>query len=78
LLPNLEAIFYIDQPPTFEFRNGLFHICQTVGNYRFERVMPPHVFMATVKAAVEAARLYRRADNVVPLHAASASGKPSK
>jgi hypothetical protein len=74
---QLEAVFYVREAPEFEFHDGMFHVRQTIGGYRFERVMPPRVFLQSIARAVEVAKQYRRG-NVVQLHAASASGKPSK
>lgn len=53
---RLEACFYVDEAPEFEHRDGLFHITQTIGGYRFERVMRPHVFMQLINKAIECAR----------------------
>jgi hypothetical protein len=46
---ELDACFYVDEPPDLEYRNGLFHITQQVGSYRFTRVMRPHTFLQTVR-----------------------------
>ena len=56
---TIEACFFVEQPPEFDYRDGLFHIVQTVGNYRFERVMAPHVFMRTLRRAAECARKHK-------------------
>jgi hypothetical protein len=64
-LPSLDAVFFVDQPPEFEYRDGLFHLVTTVGQYRFERVMRPHVFMLALRRAAEAARKHRMGGAVV-------------
>jgi hypothetical protein len=55
----VEACFFIEQPPEFEYRNGLFHVTQTVGGYRFERVMRPHIFMLALRRAAECAKAHK-------------------
>lgn len=54
-MPSIDGVFFTDEPPEFEYRDGLFHITQAIGNCRFERVMRPHVFMLTLRRAAEAA-----------------------
>jgi hypothetical protein len=59
MAPAVEASFYVTEPPEIEYIDGMFHVTQTVGNYRFERVMRPHVFMLGLRRAAEAARKHR-------------------
>jgi hypothetical protein len=54
-LRSLEACFFIEEPPEFDYRDGLFHVRQTVGDMVFERVMRPHVFILSLKRAADAA-----------------------
>ena len=52
---NLDARFFVEEPPDIEYRDGLFFVCQTIGDYRFERVMRPGVYMAALKHAADVA-----------------------
>lgn len=54
-----EATFFVEEPPEFEYRDGLFRITQVVGSIRVERVMSPHVYMRAVRRAVECARQHK-------------------
>jgi hypothetical protein len=65
MLPKLDASFFVDEPPEIDYRHGLFHITQTIGDYRFERVMRAHVFLLTLRRAAEAARKHRLGGAVV-------------
>lgn len=72
---------FVDEPPEFSYEDGLFHIRQRVSDeIVIERVMRPSVFFASIAAAVEVARKHRPRGvfSLVPDHAASDSGKPSK
>jgi hypothetical protein len=51
--------YFIEEPPEFELRGGLFHITQKIGDQTFERVMRPSVFMVALRRAAEAARKHR-------------------
>jgi hypothetical protein len=62
---SLEACFYVQEPPEIEYRDGMFHLTTVVGEYRFERVMRPHVFMLALRRAAEAARKHRMGGAVV-------------
>ena len=55
-IQSLEAVFYVEEPPVFDYRCGMFHVTQQVGSHRFDRVMSPHVFMLTLRRAAECAR----------------------
>lgn len=56
---TIEACFFVEEPPEFEYRNGMFHIVQVVGDYRFERAMAPSVFMLALRRAAECAREHK-------------------
>lgn len=60
-----ESCFFVEEPPEFDFRSGLFHISQTVGGHRIERVMRPSVFMVALRKAAECARKHRFAGATV-------------
>ena len=81
---SLDACFFVDEIPDIIYEDGLFHIVQTVGNYRFERVMRPAIFFATIAKAVEVSRQHRLRSNVVSIvprhddHAASDVGSAAK
>lgn len=62
---TLEAVFYVREAPEFEFKDGLVHICQTIGGYRFERVMSPHIFRLTVRRAQKLADAISRGAEIV-------------
>lgn len=62
---RLEASFFVAEPPEIELRDGLFHIVQTVGEYRFERVMQPSTFAKTVWRGEQALASFRSGGNVV-------------
>lgn len=62
-----DACFYVKEPPTYEFIDGMFHAHQAIGDYRFERVMSPHVFRRLVRAANEALALYEQGSNIIEI-----------
>lgn len=71
------APILIEDAPDYEFKNGLFYVrlpaADTILAYR------PCVFFEAIAAAVEESRQYRTAGaEIINLHAASASGSPSK
>lgn len=68
---RLEACFYIQEPPEFEFCDGLFHIKQRIGGYTFDRVMSPHVFLQTLRRANQALTRYHEGATVIDFKAAS-------
>lgn len=57
---DLDAIFYAPQPPSFEFRDGMFHVCFTIGRCRFEFAMSPHNFRKALRAATAIASEFER------------------
>ena len=60
MLHDFDAVLFISEPPEFDYIGGLFHIRQKVGaDCVIERVMRPHVYMQSVRRAVEAARKHR-------------------
>ena len=72
----------VEEPPEFEFRGGLFYVSDPrIGIVRAYR---PNTYFATLAAMAACARKYRTSGaQVIPiapraLHAASASGNPSK
>ncbi len=70
-----EAAILIEEPPEIQFRNGLFYVTCESGC----RAYRPATFFAAISHAVEQSRGYRfKRAEVVQLHAASASGSPSK
>ena len=68
-MQRLDACFFVDEPPEIEFRDGLFRIVQTIGRYRFERVMSPHVFSKAVWRGEQALALFRNGAEVIELKA---------
>jgi hypothetical protein len=69
MVRNLEATFFVDEPPEIEFRDGLFRVVTEVGGERFERVMQPSTFARSVWRAEQALALFRNGANVVELKA---------
>ena len=49
----------VEDAPEIEYRNGLFHIIQRIGEHRLERVMRPHIFLLGLRRATMAARQHR-------------------
>ena len=66
--PNTKA-FYVEEPPEIEYRDGLFHVIQIIGDHRYERVMLPHVFAKALWRAEQALSQFRSGANVVELRA---------
>lgn len=61
--------YFTSEPPTFEFRGGMFFITHQIGGEMVERAMSPHVFMRTVRRANEALKAYQSAEVVrLPAH----------
>jgi hypothetical protein len=52
-MPAIEACYFIEEAPEFDYRKGLFHVRQRIGDRTFERVMSPHVFMVALRRAAE-------------------------
>lgn len=73
----LDAVFFVEHPPTIVYRDGLFHVGYKVGTVRTEFVMPPSVYFKALASAVEESRKHGRNKNIIPLHAA-ASGNSGK
>lgn len=69
---RIEACFFVEGPPEFEYRDGMFHITHRIGNYSFERCMQPSVFMQALRAAAECARKHKFGTGEV-IHAEFAS-----
>jgi hypothetical protein len=61
---NVEATFFVDEPPEFEYRDGLFRVVVMVGGQRIERVMQPSTFARSVWRAEQALALFRSGANV--------------
>lgn len=57
-MPATEA-YFIEEPPEFDYRKGLFHVRQRIGNKTFERVMSPYVFMLALRRAAECASKHK-------------------
>ena len=74
---GLPEVVLVEEPPKFEFKNGLFYVtCERSGIHRAYR---PSTYFQTIANMVAESRKYRIASaEVVQLHAASASGSPSK
>jgi hypothetical protein len=68
-LSQLDAIFFVEEPPEIELRDGLFRLSTCIGGYRFERVMLPSTFARAVWRAEQALALFRNGKNVVELKA---------
>lgn len=59
-MDNLAGVpVLVEEAPEIEYRNGLFHVIQRIGERRFERVMRPHIFLLGLRRAAEAARKHR-------------------
>lgn len=58
-MPTVEACYFIEEPPEFDYRKGMFHVRQRIGDKTFERVMAPHVFMVALRRAAEIARKHK-------------------
>lgn len=57
---NLDVAAFIQEPPEFFYRGGMFHIRQRFSDScTIERVMPPHVFFLAVRRAAECAKQHR-------------------
>jgi hypothetical protein len=50
-MQSLDAVFYAENGPTFEFRSGMFHICYDIRGTHIELVVPPHAFMRAIRDA---------------------------
>lgn len=61
----VEAIFYVEEPPEVEFRGGMFYVTQTVGGYRFVRVMQPSTLLKAARRFQQAANLFSRGASVI-------------
>jgi diacylglycerol kinase family enzyme len=66
---SLDACFFVSEPPEIELRDGLFHVCRTVGGMRFELVMLPSVFARGAWRADQALSRFRAGANVVEIKA---------
>jgi len=56
---DLDAVFWISQPPTITLRDGMFHICYDIGKRAsFELVMSPNVFLKARAAGSKAVRAF--------------------
>lgn len=43
---EFDAVFFVAKAPTIGFKDGLFHICYSIGKHTsFEVVMPPKAFL---------------------------------
>ena len=63
---HMEAVFFVEIGPEIELRDGLFHVCYTIGNYRFDVVLPPHAYLKALRAANRCAELFHAGErNVV-------------
>lgn len=58
-MPALDPCYFVEEAPEFDYRGGLFHITQQIGNETFERVMSPHIFMVALRKAAEVAKKHR-------------------
>lgn len=60
---NIDSIMFVEEPPEFEYRSGLFHIRQRVSpNCVLERVMRPHVMFRAFQRAAQAIQDYHNAE----------------
>lgn len=51
---NLEAVFFCDEMPEVEIRDGLFHVCFSISRAaRIEIVIPPRVWFAGMRNALQ-------------------------
>jgi hypothetical protein len=62
---KLDAVFFCEEPPEIEYRSGNFHVVQTIGQYRFERVIPPHTFLKALRRANAAVRAWQGGAEVI-------------
>jgi hypothetical protein len=74
---DLEARYFCEEAPEFDYRKGMFHVVQIVGGRRVVRVMPPETFFETIRRAVEISRRHKRA-KLVAIGDHAATGKSSK
>jgi hypothetical protein len=59
-LRNLDAVMFVDEPPEFEYRDGMFFIRQRISETCIiERVMRPSIFMQSIARAAAVAREHR-------------------
>lgn len=63
-MPNdLDAIFYIQKPPTVSFSDGMFRVCFDIGKRAsFELVMSPNTFLKMRKISGEVAAKWQVGD----------------
>jgi hypothetical protein len=61
VVPSLEAVAFVSEPPEFIIRNGLVHVRQRYSDRMcIERVMELHTFLKTIQMAKEAVAEYER------------------
>ena len=68
---NLDAVFYVSQPPTLELVDGLFHVCFNISDScRLQVVMPPRAYFTALRASNRLAGDFEDGERntVVPLH----------
>lgn len=69
-MPELDAVFFIQQLPSVEFREGMFHVCYDIGKQAtFEVVMSPNVFLKALKRANKASDEFHAKGDVVGIKA---------
>lgn len=51
---NLEATMFIEEPPTFEFHDGLFFVTYRCGTSTIRFTMLPNIYLRAVKGSKRA------------------------
>ena len=65
-LRDLDAVFFVQQQPHVELRDGLFHVCYEIGkSARLEVVLRPSIFLKALRAANIASDRFHEGASVV-------------
>lgn len=52
-MPFPDAVLFVEEPPVFFYRAGMFHIVQRLGETTIERAMQPNVFLKAFQRAAK-------------------------
>ena len=52
-MPFPDVVMFVEEPPEFFYRAGMFHIVQRLGGNTIERAMQPHVFLKAFNRAAK-------------------------
>lgn len=61
---RFDATILIERPPEIEFRDGLFHVTDRIGELVIRRCFTPHTFTKLARAGQRALVEFRSADVV--------------